>query len=142
MRLLLLIAACVACDTNEVVEVGVIELGRQPTQPVRIENPTTARVGHSFDVRIVTYGNGCVSAEDTVIEALSDEAFDITPLDRRRTSGNCTSKLCTFPHEATIVFDTPGTKTLRFTGRRVDSVPAQPEDGEEYIEVWRQVVVE
>lgn len=126
----LLLCACATEDS--VVEPGVIDFGGDP---VRIDAPSSARVGESFVVTVTTYGGGCIELERTDVE-LTDDGADITPLDRRRVPGPCTLVLHLFPHEVTLTFATAGTKTIHIHGRRVKG------ELDEEIELPRTILVE
>lgn len=117
-----MLAACVTvgvgvvagCDDDAVVEIGVIE---QPPDPARIEVPATATRGEPFGVGLVTYGDGCVSFENTEINVTEDDA-EITPYDRRTVGTSCTQILLQLPHDATLMFETTGPKLIRIRGRQ------------------------
>lgn len=103
-----------ACD-DSVVEVGVLQFHNDP---VRILVPDTARPREAVLVQIVTYGDGCVSVEDTEVEP-SEEGAEITPYDRRRVGeGACPQIQLHLSHDVQITFDTAGPKTIRVHGRR------------------------
>jgi hypothetical protein len=129
----LLLAACAAEDS--VVELGVIEYHAEPTL---VEAPSNGIVGQPVTVRVVTYGGGCEALERTDVEVSRDGA-DVTPFVRRAIPGEheaCTDILLSFQHEASVVFDTTGTKTIRVHGRRVN------QGADEEIEISRVVIVE
>jgi hypothetical protein len=113
----LLFAACGTDDS--VVELGRIEFYHDP--PV-IEAPASAAVGEQFLLRVMSYGGGCISLERTDVE-LTNEGADFLPFDRRHIPGEneaCTLDLRLYPHEATLAFDSTGSKTIRIHGRRVN----------------------
>lgn len=113
----LLLAACGTDDT--VIELGRIEFYHDPAV---IEAPASAAVGELFLVRVMSYGGGCISHERTDVELTNDGA-DVLPFDRRhvpRENEACTSELRLYPHEATLAFETAGSKAIRIHGRRVN----------------------
>lgn len=130
-----------ACGTDDIVELGCIEYADEG--PVEIAAPASALVGQPFAMTVRTYGLACVSFEGTDVELTKNEA-DVYPFDRRRVpgeDGGCVLLVTYFAHEATLTFDSPGTKTIRVHGRRVDCWhPPCPVDEE--ITVPITVVVE
>jgi hypothetical protein len=130
----LVVTACASEDT--VVELGVLE--HYQDAPM-IEAPATASVGVPVDVRVRTYGDGCVSLESTDVVLTADGA-DILPHDRRRMNQVGTQILQFLPHEASVVFDSAGPRTLRVHGRRLDRVAGEPVD--EVISIALDVLVE
>ncbi len=131
-----------ACGTDDlIIELGCIDYINEG--PIDIKAPTSASVGQPFVMTVRTYGLACVSMESTAVELTHDEA-DVYPFDRRRIpdgNGACILLVTYFAHEATLTFDSPGTKTIRVHGRRVDCwSPPCPVDEE--ITVPITVVVE
>lgn len=130
----LLLSACGTTD-DSVVELGRIEFYHDPAL---IEAPSSAGVGQSFVVRVMSYGGGCISPERTDVELTSDEA-KVMPYDRRdipTENEACTSDLRLVPHEAMLIFNTAGSKSIRIHGRRVNF------DVDEEIQIPLTVVVE
>jgi hypothetical protein len=115
------IAFLVACGSDEPFELGIIELHNNVPM---IDVPSAASIGQPIRVGVTTYGSGCSSPSHTFVEATTEGA-DIRPLDHVRYASRdgevCTSELLYFAHEATLTFDTPGTKTIRIHGRRVNA---------------------
>ena len=119
------LAACTDDGEDSVVEPGQLEFY---DMPARIEAPTTAQVGEPVIVRLETYGDGCIEFASTEVTA-SATAADVRPLDRRLIpggDGGCTLILKMIAHEATLTFDTPGTKIVTVHGRHVDSRGDEP----------------
>jgi hypothetical protein len=79
-----------------------------------IAAPTTANVGEQFIVAVTTMGLYCDAAERTDVELMTDAAV-IWPYDRYSTGG-CILLQGLFPHEAALVFDSPGDKTIHIHG--------------------------
>jgi len=124
-----LVVALVACGDepgwDSVVEPSQLEY-YGTTAP--ISAPATARAGEPVVVRVDTLGGDCTDFESTEVTG-SATAADVRPLDRRLIpsgNGGCTLILEMITHEATLTFDTPGTKTVTVHGRRVDSRGDEP----------------
>ena len=109
----MLAIASTACDDSDesVVEIGVIEHYAVQTQ---IEVPSSVTRGVQALVRVTTFGDGCISLEDTEVHITADGA-EITPYDRR-TPPKCTANLNHFSHEAYVSFDSLGPKTIVVNG--------------------------
>ncbi len=120
--ILSLVYACTACGEDAIIEVGQIEAG--PSAPMRIQVPESANVGESVPVGLVTYGDGCISFEETDV-SITDDGAEITPYDRRRDGGRCPLILLEFNHDTTVSFGTPGAKLIRINGRRTGSVAGE-----------------
>ncbi len=110
---LLLGCALVACADGTTVELGQIEADGAP---LRIGIPASATIGQSVLVGLVTYGDGCVSFEETQV-TITEHGADITPYDRRTLEAECPLILRAFDHDATVRFETAGSKVIRLTGR-------------------------
>jgi hypothetical protein len=125
-----------ACGTDEdsVIEPGILEYFGQPAV---IDVPSSAAVGELIAVNVVTYGDGCFSSERTEV-VVDGERADVAPFDRRRISDQapCPLILLELSHGMSMTFDTPGPKTIRVHGRRVDA------DADEVIEIQRAVAVQ
>ncbi|MBA3458461.1 MAG: hypothetical protein H0T46_00755 [Deltaproteobacteria bacterium] len=132
LAIALLFAACTS-EPDSVVEVGYVEYVGEPAV---IEAPSSATTGVPLLVNVRTYGGGCVELESTAVTVTGD-GVDITPYDRRQTGENqaCILILKYLAHEASVVFDMPGTKTLRIQGRRWHR------DGDELVEHSRTIAV-
>lgn len=100
-----------ACSDDTVVEIGVIE--RSPDPAPRIQVPDSAKSGESVLVRLVTYGDGCVSFEDTITN-IADDSAEITPLDRRQVGGGGALRFLTrFPMMPSLNSRLRGRRGLR-----------------------------
>lgn len=72
--------------------------------------------GRTVSVSVTTYGGGCHSGGETVVQ-VSGLFVDITPYDFTATTGTvCTQPLLSFVHEATVRFDVVGTAHIRIHG--------------------------
>lgn len=116
---LAILALLCSCDGSE----SVVELGRVEFYdgPLRLEAPDSVEVGQPFVVAVETYGGGCISHEETEVE-FTGEGAEFRPFDRRSIpgkNGTCNDDLAYIPHEATLRFETPGSKEIRIHGRRV-----------------------
>jgi hypothetical protein len=118
---MLTLAMASACDdSDDVVEIGVIErvdigIGAE------IEVPSSVKIGELALVRVSTYGDGCISLDDTEVNITAGGA-EITPYDRRHPP-KCTSNFLVFKHEAQVRFNTLGLKTILVNGRSRDGLP-------------------
>jgi hypothetical protein len=84
----------------------------------------------------MTWGlGGCIKVEETEVDMTSDSA-EIRPFNRRKLHSNCTLDVPPIPHDVSITFDAPGTKTLRVYGIRVTP------DRDETLEVPRTIIVQ
>ena len=131
----LAVIALAGCDPDHVIEPGVLNFSNQPAE---IEVPSSATVGEAFVVRCTTFGDGCVSFERTDLDQAADGA-DVFPLDRRDIpsgNGTCPEILLQFHHDATLSFDSPGTKEIRFHGRNVSA------EGDADVEIAMPILVE
>lgn len=124
MRALLAFALLAGCtDEDHVIELAVLERGGQGTF---IDVPTTASIGETVHVRFMTEAGGCVRGDRTDV-MLTEAGAEISPYDRRSTGeGECPLDLQIVVREAELVFDTPGPKTVRVLGRRVDGDIDEP----------------
>ena len=97
--------------------VGTIEHYRDP---VRVEAPASVAVGETFEVRVTTYGGGCIAQGDTEV-AVGDLRAVVTPYDWETVSMPrnfaCTSELRFYTHTAALRFDRAGTATVAVRGR-------------------------
>jgi hypothetical protein len=132
-----MLATAACAEPDHVIELGVIEF---LNDPLMVEVPSDASIGAPIIVSVITYGGGCHAMERTDIELTSNGA-DVFPFDRRIVpNGACTQPLLFFSHDVTVSFDTPGSKDIRFHGRRMEL----DGNGEVYenIQRTRSVVVE
>lgn len=90
--------------------------------PVMVSAPATASVDEVITVSITTYGGGCIEP-DRIDLSVKPLAADIRPLDRVPADEGvvCTADLALNLRTAEIAFSTPGEKSLRFHGQRVDA---------------------
>ena len=128
-----------ACDPGPdyVVDVGL--LAYENGMP-SIEVPSSVAVGAGASVRAITIGGGCVSVDSTTVE-LDAAGADVTPYDRRRIPddehGPCSGLATPLAHDAMLLFQEAGSKTIRFHVRRYTVGGA-----DELIEVPVQLMVE
>jgi hypothetical protein len=116
---------------------------RQPARirfyhdPIVIEIPSTVSRGTDFEVRVRTYGGGCIDEGDTEV-TMAESHAELRPFDIFVThlppNVACPDVLRVYVHRATLRFAQAGTATVRVRGR---SVP-----GDEVIVVERQLTVE
>jgi hypothetical protein len=68
---------------------------------------------------VTTYGGGCIQPYSTDVTLTTDDAL-VLPLDEYYVGGEhaCTACLRYYRHDATVMFDTAGAKTIRIRGRR------------------------
>src|SRR3954468_23729198 len=108
------IPACGGAD--DVVDVGFVEwVGA----PFTIEIPSTVRTSERFEANLTTYGDGCTSSESTEVILQADSA-SITPYNRERIPSHdegCPLNVILIPHQASLMFETPGTKRIIVRGR-------------------------
>lgn len=83
--------------------------------PVVISLPEVVAPGIPFEVTVLTYGGGCVSAGETEVEVLGS-TVDITPRDVHTGHNVCTDILNIFEHSALVTLTDPGTAVIRFHG--------------------------
>lgn len=112
------LATLAACADESVLEVGYIEYA---SSTFVLEVPDLIVAAEPFTVSFATYGNSCVSAYSTGVAFDSETAF-LTPFDVRQlpADGACDDVLQELPHPAQIVFATPGMKTVRVHGRKLE----------------------
>jgi hypothetical protein len=121
MRTLILAAIVVtfsACDVFEAdtdTDLGAI---LSFTDPGQLVIPVAANVGQPFVVNARTFGDACVSFGRTEME-IDERNVEIRPYDRRELDEVCADILRIIEHPITLVFNTPGTVTVRIVGRRV-----------------------
>lgn len=133
-----------ACVGEDAVRATAVIETTLPGYGVVITVPDTVRRGSSFDVRFVTYGNGCVRpgvARDIEVRREGD-VLTFVPWDYRlRPAGgpsalSCSDELNVFQREATFRFANPGRGTIRMIGISKRQEPPSA------ITVTREVVVE
>ena len=112
-----LAAGCSVVDSNGYSrELAYIEYGGSPVQIVL---PATARVEEPVAVSVTTYGSGCAQKGDTQV-SVSAQVAELRPYDLYDEESDCPDILRTFVHEAEVIFEQPGTATLRVHGRTSD----------------------
>jgi hypothetical protein len=131
----LVVSACAEEESKEVVEIGVVS-----PSDVRIELPSTARVGEHINVVLRTIGDGCTRHERTDI-ALGVERADITPYDRR-TQTLCDDSAGLIMHDALLSFPSAGEKTIVVHGLEFSPADASGGAVPGNIEVIRTITVE
>ncbi len=123
---LILLLALSACDGGRTVrEVGLIS-SYGATEEV-ILAPDTVQAGETFTVTVQTYGNGCVEADDVEV-AITDNLAILTPYGLISIPGRneaCPEVERRPEHTSQIVFEEPGSATLRVRGMLKDN--ANPE---------------
>ena len=88
------------------------------TDPAQLVIPGAANVGQPFIVNARNFGDACVSFAGTEMER-EDRIVEFRPYDRRELDEACADILRIIEHPVTLVFNTPGTVTVRIVGRRV-----------------------
>ena len=120
--LLIILLALAACDGSRTVrEVGVIS-SYGDTEEV-ILAPDTVQAGETFTVTVQTFGDGCVDADDMEVAITSDLAV-LTPYDLIIIPGRnvaCPQIEKRPEHNAQVVFEEPGSATLRVKGMLRDA---------------------
>ena len=109
----------VAADGLSATRVGTLQFY---ADTVRIEMPDRANRGVPLDIYVSTYGGGCVGS-DTTVTAVQGLRATVVPYQRVSTNPNlaCPSILLIDRRRARIVFETPGTATVRVIGREEPS---------------------
>lgn len=88
--------------------------------PVQVQVPAVAQRGQAFEVRVTTYGGGCVhkGRTDVRVDGLSAR---ITPYDwevvQLPQGSACTMELRLLQHTASVRFDQAGTGRVQIHGR-------------------------
>jgi hypothetical protein len=104
------LTACSIVELRERV-VGTIVLDGDPTQ---LELPTEVVQGQPFTVEIVTYGGGCRKQGEIEVKGLPAE---VTPYNCQVTLPDgveCTLKIVSHTHTATLSFEETGTAEVVF----------------------------
>jgi hypothetical protein len=107
--LVVLLSAC--ADSSDVVERGVLYMD--------VIAPSTVALNQTFSVTVTTRGGGCIGFDSTSVQVTSDGAT-IIPYDRRHIPSEnegCTLILRPIAHEASLMFDVAGVKTLHVLAR-------------------------
>jgi hypothetical protein len=115
--LALLLGACampLPTETSESRDIGFIR-GFNTDDP-RISMPDSVARGASFDVTVVSYGNGCVSRHSTQL-LLQPSGATVIPFDATKRHFACPDILLSLEHRATLHFQTPGERRIVFRGR-------------------------
>lgn len=129
MAALVTLSACDVFEADSETDLGALLSFTDPSQLVI---PGTANVGQPFIVNARTFGDGCVSFARTELE-IEDQTAEIRPYDRRELDVACPDIMRIIEHPVTLVFNTPGTVTVRVVGMR------SPQNQEGSIE--RQVII-
>jgi hypothetical protein len=78
--------------------------------PVRVEVPATAAAGTPFEVRVTSYGGGCISQGPTEVSVSGStalvEPFQVAPAEDEDVV--CTQELRIFVNTASVTFAAPG----------------------------------
>lgn len=93
--------------------------------PVLVELPARVLSGSEFVVNVKTYGGGCTTKGDAVVESAAQSAW-IKPFDYdwSAVAGGpviCSGDLVLFNHQVTLRFDRPGTAHVFVQGQRKPS---------------------
>lgn len=83
----------------------------------RIHVPDTVTAGAAFEVRVTTYGGGCMQKGETDVYVRGHMA-EIRPYDYEPTGRGmvCPDILVLYNHTATVTFAEPGEATIRIHG--------------------------
>lgn len=100
--------------------------------PVQVQTPEEVARGAEFEVEILTHGDGCTEKGDTKVNVDGLRAV-VVPYDIDTGRRVCFDIRKVYRHKATLRFDSPGTATIVFIGRRGD--------GGEHLTVERTVEV-
>jgi hypothetical protein len=116
MRAVVLAVLVAGCTDDRWVEVklGHLEPGFGPI----IDAPASAAAGEPIAVTVMTTGSGCLGFDHTDVES-TELGADIYPYNRIVHPGEgegCPQPLLPAPHEATLMFQTPGDKIIRTYG--------------------------
>lgn len=102
-------------------------------EPVTVQAPDTVEAGAAFEVTVRTYGDGCVTRGETIVEQ-DGLIVIVRPYDVHSGASVCTQELRMFDHRASVSVDEPGTAEIRVRGRKLPADSA--------VVVTRSVVVE
>lgn len=91
---------------------AVIELGDEAP---RVEVPATATAGTPFQVRVTSYGGGCIRAGRTEVR-VSGSTATVEPYQIITKHDVCTADLRIDVNTASVRFDAPGTATVVVRG--------------------------
>lgn len=86
-------------------------------QEVVVEVPDVVTAGEDFQVRIRTYGGGCIT-QGSVETSVVGMRADVAPYDIESGADVCTEELRMFDHVATLNFEQAGPAVVVFTGQR------------------------
>lgn len=90
--------------------------------PVRVEVPSSVGLGEDFQVKVTTYGGGCLDKGDTEVERdgleVSIRPYD---LDTSVPKYPCTADLALYTHIVELRFEEAGEAQLRIFGLRKDA---------------------
>ena len=124
--LIVLLLALASCDGSRTVrEEGVISFYGDTDEVILA--PDTAQAGEALTVTVQTFGDGCVDADNMEV-AITGELAVLTPYDLITIPGRngaCPQIEKRPEHTAQVVFEEPGSATLRVNGMLKDN--ANPE---------------
>jgi hypothetical protein len=129
MALLLAVAASVACGGGRRYRdrLAVIEMNTD-AEGVHVTLPDTVAVGLAATVTIRTYGGGClvrdqerggrtsVNVRDRIAVLVPFDRFDLGPRALTGSTWSCTDQLLHWTRVVPVVFDEPGSATIRVRG--------------------------
>ncbi len=134
LPLLIGVGLALACDStlgiDEEARIGVIAFHGDP---VVITVPDTVQAGVSFEVSVLTYGDGCLSKGGATIQIVG-LSVDVTPYDIHSGAEVCELMLNHFDHRATLTLRESGVAQISFHGKQLP--------GDSLLTVVREVVVE
>lgn len=105
-------AACPSPFGSTERRLAVIELGDDPPEVVV---PATATAGTPFEVRVTSYGGGCISAAPTRV-SVSGSTATVEPYQVITRGRACTADFRTDVNVATVRFNAPGTARVIVRG--------------------------
>jgi len=120
--LVALLPLATACADDRVVEVGVVEYYGDASDV--LDAPTTARAGEPIQLRVMTFGGGCIETVYLDVDVdVEDATVELTPYDSHPVDAVCTDDLRYLMHETEVTLESAGAWTVRVHGRRVGSGP-------------------
>jgi hypothetical protein len=110
-------ALLTACVDESVLEPAFLE---HEERPFMLDVPAPVTAGVAVTVTITSYGSSCTSAYSTGV-ASDGETFFLTPFDVRSLSDgdDCNGRVQSLAHAVELVFETPGSHTVRVHGRKL-----------------------
>lgn len=107
-------------------------------RPALVQLPEKVEIGEIVPVVIETYGTGCNSASETLVEYQEPMIVWVTPIDRYPGPGSkgvCPLSLNRFRHVANLSFNGLGEAEILIRGRRLSN------EGEEELVLARTVAI-